>query len=152
MKKATLVLFAGMLSFSTAVLAQEPVLHFETTHHDFGAIKEDNGPVTYRFKYTNTGTSKLILTRVQPACGCTTSNWTKDSIEPGKEGYVDATYDVTHRPGGFNKSITIYSTAGINTATKVYLGKDRTDIYGETHDYFYLFNGDLGQQIIRIKG
>ncbi len=109
MKKATLVLFAGMLSFSTAVLAQEPVLHFETTHHDFGAIKEDNGPVTYRFKYTNTGTSKLILTRVQPACGCTTSNWTKDSIEPGKEGYVDATYDVTHRPGGFNKSITIYS-------------------------------------------
>jgi len=107
--KRTALLFAGMFSISTAILAQEPILHFETTHHDFGTIKEDNGPVTYRFKFSNTGTSKLILTRVQPACGCTTSQWTKDSIAPGKEGYVDATYDVTHRPGAFNKSITIYS-------------------------------------------
>src|ERR1017187_1046218 len=116
MKKLAL-LFAGILSFSTAVLAQGPALHFDNTHHDFGTIKEDDGPVTYRFKYLNTGTSNLILTKVQPACGCTTSNWTKDSIAPGKEGYVDATYDVNHRPGAFNKSITIYS----NTQEKISL-------------------------------
>ena len=116
MKKIALLL-TGILSFSIAVMAQGPILHFENSHHDFGAIKEDDGPVTYRFKFTNTGTSKLIITRVQPACGCTTSNWSKDSVPPGKEGHVDATYDVTHRPGSFNKSITIYS----NTQEKISL-------------------------------
>jgi len=115
MKKITLF-FAGLL-MSAVAFAQGPVLHFETNHHDFGAIKEDDGPVTYRFKFTNTGTSNLILTKVQPACGCTTSKWTRDSVAPGKEGFVDATYDVNHRPGAFNKSITIYS----NTKEKISL-------------------------------
>jgi len=110
MKKLKL-LIAGMIFLGSAAMAQEPILHFETTHHDFGTIKEDDGPVTYRFKLSNTGTSNLKLTKVQPACGCTTSNWTKDSISPGKDGYVDATYDVTHRPGAFNKSITVYDNA-----------------------------------------
>jgi len=116
MKKVKL-LIAGMIMLGTAAMAQEPLLHFETTHHDFGTIKEDDGPVTYRFKLSNTGTSNLKLTKVQPACGCTTSNWTKDSIAPGKDGYVDATYDVNHRPGAFNKSITIYA----NTKEKIVL-------------------------------
>lgn len=124
--KRSAILMAGMLAMATAMMAQTPeipgapkaaVLKFETTHHDFGKIKEDDGPVTYRFKFTNAGSANLILTKVQPACGCTTSHWTKDSVGPGKEGYVDATYDVSHRPGSFNKSITIYA----NTAQAISL-------------------------------
>jgi hypothetical protein len=63
-------------------------LKFEKTHHDFGTIKEDDGPVTYVFKFKNTGTAPLKLNNVQPACGCTASEWTKEDIAPGKEGYV----------------------------------------------------------------
>jgi len=98
-----------MFSISVAVMAQGPVLRFMTTHHDFGGVKEDDGPVTYRYKFINNGTSKLKLTQVQPACGCTVAHWSKDSIKPSDSGYVDATFDVNHRPGAFSKSITVYS-------------------------------------------
>jgi hypothetical protein len=121
--KRFLFLFAGLFAMSTAIMAQGPVLHFETTSHDFGRVKEDDGPVTYRYKFTNTGTSNLKITQVQPACGCTTSNWTKDSVAPGKSGYVDATFDVSHRPGHFSKSVTIYSNSNPNISLLTFSGE-----------------------------
>jgi hypothetical protein len=121
--KKLILLFAGMFSLATVAMAQGPTLHFETTHHDFGRVKEDDGPVTYRFNFTNTGTSNLKLTQVQPACGCTTSQWTKDSVAPGKNGYVDATFDVNHRPGAFSKSITIYSNTNPTVSLLTFSGE-----------------------------
>lgn len=127
--KKLLTLFVAYLAFSAGASAQEktapaavPALKFEKTHHDFGTIKEDDGPVTYIFKFKNTGTGPLKLNNVQPACGCTASEWTKEEVAPGKEGYVKATYDVNHRPGAFNKSITVYSNTNPNITLLTFSG------------------------------
>lgn len=124
------LLLSGIMLASATVFAQQqkqasggPVLKFENTHHDFGKIKEDDGPVTYVFNFTNTGNKYLILTHVQPACGCTASKWTKDSVAPGKQGFVSATYDVTHRPGNFSKSITVYSNSNPNISLLTFSGE-----------------------------
>lgn len=76
----------------------------ETTH-DFGQIVQGK-PVTAEFKFTNTGKVPLVLSSVQASCGCTTPDWTKDPIAPGKTGYIKATYNAAGM-GAFNKSVTV---------------------------------------------
>ena len=56
---------------SIVAFAQKPTVKFETESRDFGEIQEKEGPVSYVFKYTNTGSTPLVLTQVQASCGCT---------------------------------------------------------------------------------
>jgi hypothetical protein len=81
------------------------------TKHNFGLIKEKDGPVTYNFVFRNTGKSTLIINEVNAACGCTTPDWTTDSIMPGQIGYIRVQFDPFNRPGPFNKSLTVNTNA-----------------------------------------
>lgn len=76
----------------------------ETTH-DFGQIAQGK-PVTAEFKFTNTGKVPLVLSSVNASCGCTTPDWTKDPIPPGKSGFIKATFNAA-AAGSFNKSVTV---------------------------------------------
>ncbi|MDR3246055.1 MAG: DUF1573 domain-containing protein, partial [Prevotellaceae bacterium] len=102
MNRKTLGSLAIML-FIFSANAQE--LKFDELVHDFGIIKEEEGNVTHAFKFTNTGDKPLIITKVQPSCGCTTSGWTKEPVKPGEAGEVLATYRTS--AGHFNKSLTV---------------------------------------------
>ena len=98
-----------MLLISTAIFSQN--IKFEKTVHDFGTIKEANGRVTYDFIFKNTGKAPLIINKVTATCGCTTPEWPKRPIMPGKTSILKAIYDPENRPGTFEKTITIYSNA-----------------------------------------
>ena len=79
--------------------------------HDFGMILEKDGNVSHTFTFTNTGDEPIIISNVSASCGCTTPEWTKSPILPGKKGSVTATYLVAGRPGPFDKGLTIVSNA-----------------------------------------
>ncbi|WP_439882285.1 DUF1573 domain-containing protein [Pontibacter sp. MBLB2868] len=96
-------------------LAQAEI-KFEKDTHDFGTIAEGT-QAAYEFRVKNTGNQPLIISTVQPSCGCTTPDWTKEPILPGKIGMIKAMYNSTGRPGPFHKSITVTSNAA--TATQV---------------------------------
>lgn len=84
---------------------------FQNDNHDFGTIPE--GPsAEHVFILTNTGKEPLIIERVQPSCGCTAPDWTKEPIQPGKTGMVKATYGTQGRPGHFEKNMTVFTNAG----------------------------------------
>ena len=82
-------------------------IKFKETVHDFGEIKEGVEQASHEFKFTNVGNTAIKLVDVKPSCGCTTPDWTKDEVAPGKEGIVKATYSTTNRPGPFLKTITV---------------------------------------------
>ncbi|MFH2095392.1 MAG: DUF1573 domain-containing protein [Bacteroidota bacterium] len=86
-------------------------ISFDKEVHNFGSIKEEDGPVTCKFEFTNTGSEPLIISNVKASCGCTTPDWTKTPVPPGKTGFVKATYNPQNRPGAFNKSVTVMSNA-----------------------------------------
>lgn len=119
-----LFIATGSLSAQSKTPTQKdgPVLQFKTTSHNFGKIKEEDGPVSYTFTFKNAGNKPLILTNVQPSCGCTVADWSKEEIQPNGEGYVKATYDVVRRPGTFHKSITIYSNTDPNVSLITFSG------------------------------
>ncbi len=91
-------------------------LAFGSENHNFGNVAE--GPTAdYTFTFRNTGKEPIILQKVQPACGCTAADYTKEPILPGKEGYVKASYNTQGRPGPFTKTISVLSNAGAKTLT-----------------------------------
>ena len=117
MKK--MFLMAAIL-FSVAAMAQNAVMSFNETTHDFGKINEADGRVTTVFEVTNKGTMPLIISNVKASCGCTTPQWTKEPIEPGQTGKITVTYNPNGRPGRFQKSITITSNAS-DEPTRIYI-------------------------------
>jgi hypothetical protein len=101
-----ILLTAGIASAQDDVAAS---LSVSEDSHDFGAIKEDGGKVSHAFVVKNDGTQPLVITRVIASCGCTSPEWTKEPIAPGKTGEVLVTYDPLGRPGAFAKTVSIYS-------------------------------------------
>ena len=85
-----------------------PTLNFERTDYDFGTIKEGQ-KVNYTYKFTNSGAAPLILQSVQPSCGCTSPDWTKDPIPVGGTGFVKVEFDSSGKPGMQNKMVTVTS-------------------------------------------
>ena len=79
------------------------------TTYDFGKIKV-NSPVTHEFRFTNSGDAPLVISSVQASCGCTVTDYSKDSIAPGSEGYVKATYNAA-KVGVFSKTVTVNANA-----------------------------------------
>lgn len=117
MKKT--ILFAALL-FSITALAQQPVITFSETTHDFGKINEADGRVTTVFEFKNEGMIPLILSNVRASCGCTTPKWTREPIAPGATGQITVTYNPSGRPGRFQKSITVTSNTEPAT-TRLYI-------------------------------
>jgi len=91
--------------------------------HDFGAIPE--GPdASYAFEFKNTGKEPLIIQNASASCGCTTPEWPKEPILPGKSGKIVVTFHTAGKAGQpFNKTVFITSNAPAQA------GKDRYEIY-----------------------
>ena len=78
----------------------------ETTY-DFGKTKVGI-PVSYEFRFTNTGMAPLIISSVKASCGCTVTAFTKDPVVKGAFGFVRATYNAA-RPGRYSKTVAVYA-------------------------------------------
>jgi len=107
-------IFSLLLAISLPYLfayADGPTLKYEQEVHDFGKIKEEEGPVSFTFKLINEGDAPLVIQSVRPSCGCTTPDWSKEPIMPGKTGYIKAVFNPHNRPGAFNKSLTVTSNS-----------------------------------------
>jgi uncharacterized cupredoxin-like copper-binding protein len=111
MKRTLAFLPLILLLMAAPVNAQskKAVASFATDVHDFGKIKEADGPVTYQFEFTNTGGEPLIISNVASSCGCTTPNYPKSPVLPGTKNSITVSYNPAGRPGRFEKTITIYT-------------------------------------------
>lgn len=118
----TLVMVVGLASAQDAKKA--PKATFSKTTHDFGKIKEDDKTATTTFKFKNDGNAPLIIQRAQASCGCTTPDYTKEPILPGKEGTITVTYSTVGRIGVFDKNVTIFS----NVPDQVYILKIKGEV------------------------
>lgn len=83
-----------------------PSFNFERLEYDFGVIREGE-KVAYTYKFTNTGTAPLIVQSVQPSCGCTAPEWSKDPIPVNGTGFVKVEFDSNGKQGIQNKIVTV---------------------------------------------
>ena len=75
--------------------------------YDFGVIKENGGPVSHEFEFTNTGDGNLVILNATAECGCTQPEFPEAPVAPGKKSKLKVTYNPLARPGAFEKTVTI---------------------------------------------
>lgn len=112
MRKLSLFI-ALFTSFVTCAQVARP-LQFKEEIHDFGTIEEGKGPVTHQFEFTNNANRPIKILGVKASCGCTTPDWSKEPVQPGKSGFVQARFDPKGRPGHFTKSLTVTTDGDSN--------------------------------------
>ncbi len=83
-------------------------IQFTEKQHDFGDIKQGE-TVSWKFKFSNSGTEPLMLLNVQTTCGCTASEWPKTPIPPGDSAAVSVRFNTAKKTGRQNKIITVYT-------------------------------------------
>lgn len=75
---------------------------------DFGDIQEGE-EVCHTFYFKNTGEENLLIKKVETGCGCTTVNYDKEPIRPGKEGKIEIAFNSAGRYGKQYKEISIFA-------------------------------------------
>lgn len=103
--KHVLLITITLFSLNLAFAQTPPKLKFAATTYDFGN-KPQGKPLSTEFEFTNNGTEPLVLETVTASCGCTTPEWTKEPVMPGKKGVIKVQYNMA-REGSFNKTITV---------------------------------------------
>lgn len=127
MKKIIVILLTIVVACGIVMAQQQketngPKTTFKTLTHDFGNIKEADGPVTYNFEFTNTGNKPLLIVDVVASCGCTRPEFPTQPIKPGKKGTIKVTYSPIGRPGAFRKSIKVKTNGTERNSTLIISG------------------------------
>jgi hypothetical protein len=109
-KTAQFLTFLCVLT-ATATLLADPVgpkIQFEKPIYDFDKVKSGE-MVKYTYIFTNIGDETLVITNVQPSCGCTTAgDWTHE-VAPGKTGTIPVQFNSANYGGLVVKQVTVTS-------------------------------------------
>ena len=92
-------------------------LTWEQKKIDIGAVLEEKGPVQTEFFAVNTHQDSIFITDVITDCGCTTVDYSKDTLSNSKIASIKVQFDPDHKGGEFSKLIII---------------RTNQDIYGDT--------------------
>lgn len=106
MKRSLWIVSLVVMVIPSVAQVTKPI-QFKEEVFNFGEVSEKGGPVTHQFEFTNSSNRPFKILIVKPSCGCTTPDWTKEVIQPGKTGFIQARFDPKGRPGYFSKSLTV---------------------------------------------
>ncbi len=85
-------------------------IEFDESAFDFGKVKEGE-VVEHTFTFKNTGNAPVILSEVNASCGCTTPDYSKNPVLPGKTGEVKVAFNSSGQVGKQQKIVTVMSNA-----------------------------------------
>lgn len=112
MNRFVSLLFLVFLSafFQSGILAQVPTvpkLIWKVNRLDIGTVLEEQGLQTAEFEFTHTQDSLFFIQDVWLECGCTTVEYTKDTLSVGESGKIKVSFDPTSAAGFFSKLIVV---------------------------------------------
>ncbi len=122
-------ILAGLFMTGAIAFASAQTISFDKTTFDYGNVKAGSDGHRF-FTVKNTGDKPLIISEVKPSCGCTTPEWSKDPILPGKSAQIKVGYN-TGIKGSFNKLIEVYSNDPQNNRSVLYIKGTVEDLAGE---------------------
>jgi len=73
---------------------------------DYGKIPEGQ-QLDVSFRFRNTGSTPLVIGRVQPSCGCTVAQQLSEPVAPGAEGQIKASFNSDGRVGVNHKTLLV---------------------------------------------
>jgi hypothetical protein len=108
---ALLVAAGTGAKLSAQIDANGPKMTFVgETSYDFGKITQGD-IVKKDFTVKNTGKQPLIINNITTPCGCTTPEWPKAPIAPGKTGVIHVEFNSANKMGQQEKELHIQSNS-----------------------------------------
>jgi len=86
-------------------------IKWDKTTHDFGTITEGS-EVKTTYVLTNIGKEPVIITTHNVECGCTTPEYSKEPIMPGKSANIVVGFNSNGKNGQQNKNVTLTFSSG----------------------------------------
>jgi hypothetical protein len=113
MKKLLFIAACFILTAGAMAQTSKPddFAKFNIDKYDFGKIKQ-GVPATYFFEVTNKSDKPLVIENAHATCGCTTPEWSKEPLAPGKTTKIKVGYNAANG-GHFEKPVYV-KFAGIN--------------------------------------
>ncbi|MBW7676897.1 DUF1573 domain-containing protein [Chryseobacterium chendengshani] len=90
---------------TSLIKAVAEAIKWKSESIDVGNIPQGK-PKLIRFEFTNTSSKPIIIENVAPSCGCTAAKYSDKPIQPGKIGFVEASYNAAS-PGAFVKTVNV---------------------------------------------
>lgn len=104
-------------AFAQSAAQDRKTLFWEQKTINIGAVLEEKGPVTVEFFGLNQNNQAIQLTDVITDCGCTTVDYSRDTLSMHDIASIKVQFDPDHRGGDFRKMVIVRSNV---------------DIYGDT--------------------
>ncbi len=79
-------------------LTSVPILEFDDRSIEFGTVKKGDKR-EHRYTFKNVGRVPASIAIVS-ACECTTLDWSREEIAPGKTGFINAIFDSSDKDAG----------------------------------------------------
>lgn len=113
----TLLALSALSALALSVAAQDDMEPSKTLVspervHDFGTIREADGPVSHTFTVINKSRKAAVIDDVSAWCGCTTVSYPKRPIAARAKAKVTVTFNPRYRPGRFSKEVVMISACG----------------------------------------
>lgn len=126
------------------------VVSVDKTIHDFGDIFTDQGSVECTFTFTNISDKPILLLQAVSSCGCTTTEWTREPVQPGKTGTVSAEFDNNDGPYPFDKTVTVY-VSDLKTPIVLHIRGTAHENARPLNETYDLKIGNMGIKSLEIK-
>lgn len=105
---AFLLFLIGFIGVELPVKAQViPKMVWKVNRINLGTILEEQGPQTVEFEFTYNADSTGLITEVVLECGCTTADYSRDSLFQGDVGQVKVTFDPSSAAGYFSRLLVV---------------------------------------------
>lgn len=109
MKSILLVL---IFILPASVIYAQGTLQFKEKEITLKNLKANDTPTEVVFKFKNTGTQPVILTRVAPMSSEMKAEWDKAPITPGKSSEIKISFNTTRMPASFKYNTMIFLNNG----------------------------------------
>ena len=156
MKKTIRILIsiAALVIMASGVAAAQStfgnVVSVDKVTHDFGDIFTDQGSVSCTYTFTNISDKPILLLQAVSSCGCTTTEWTREPIQPGKTGTVIAEFDNRDGPYPFDKTVTVY-VSDLKNPIVLHLRGSAHENARPLKETYTLKIGNMGVKSLEIK-
>ena len=99
--------FVVSLSISQAQQSDVPKLIWKVNRINIGTVLEEQGLQQAEFEFSHTQDSLFFIQDVWLECGCTTVEYTRDTLQVGESGKIIVSFDPTSAAGFFSKMIVV---------------------------------------------
>lgn len=127
-----------------------PKLIWAVNKVDLGTVLEEQGPQLAEFHFTHTQDSLFYIEKVVTDCGCTTVEYTTDTLQVGESGTLQVSFDPSSGAGYFSRMIIVKGNLqGVQDT--LYIEGNAIPKSSDPEGTYRIRKGDLGFRLSKIN-